>query len=31
MQVNPQLAWEYIRILTGGETAHHKKSVNMAM
>jgi hypothetical protein len=29
--VNPRLAWEYIRILTGGKTAHHKKSVNMAM
>ena len=31
MQVNPRLAWGNIRILTGGETAHHKKSVNMAM
>jgi hypothetical protein len=30
-QVNPRLAWEYIHILTGGETAHHKKLVNMAM
>ncbi len=31
MQVNPLLAWEYIRILTGGEMAHHKKLVDMAM
>ncbi len=31
MQVNPRLAWEYICILTDGETAHHKKSINMAM
>ncbi len=31
MRVNPWLAWEYIRILTGGKTAYHKKSVNMAM
>ena len=31
MQVNPRLAWEYIRIFTGGKTAHHKKSINMAV
>ncbi len=31
MQVNPWLAREYIRILTGGETVHHKKLINMAM
>jgi hypothetical protein len=30
-RVNPRLAWENIRILTGGRSAHHKKSVNMAM
>ncbi len=31
MQMNPRLAWENIRILTGGETAHHKTTINMAM
>jgi len=31
MNMNPKVAWEYIRILTGGETAHHKKTQNMAM
>ncbi len=31
MRMNPQVAWEYIRILRGGKAAHHKKSVNMAM
>jgi hypothetical protein len=31
MHVNPWLAWEYIRILTGGKMAHHKKLINMAM
>jgi hypothetical protein len=31
MCVNPRIAWEYIRILTNGETAHHKKLVNMAI
>ena len=25
MRVNPRLAWEYICIITGGKTAHHKK------
>jgi hypothetical protein len=29
--MNPRLAWENIRILTGGETAHHKMTINMAM
>ena len=29
--MNPRLAWENIRILTGGETAHHKTTINMAM
>jgi hypothetical protein len=31
MRMNPRLAWENIRILTGGETAHHKTTINMAM
>jgi hypothetical protein len=31
MRTNPRVAWEYIRLLTGGSTAHHKKKVNMAM
>jgi hypothetical protein len=31
MAMNPRLAWEHIRLLTGGSTAHHKKSVLMAM
>ncbi len=31
MRVNPWLAWEYICILMGGKTVHHKKLVNMAM
>jgi hypothetical protein len=31
MQVNPWLMREYICIVTGGKTAHHKKSVNMTM
>ena len=26
-----RLAWEYIRILTGGKTAHHKTNLNMSM
>ncbi len=29
--MNPRVAWECIHLLRGGETAHHKKSVNMAM
>ena len=31
MGINPQLAWENIRLLTGGETTHHKTNINMAM
>ena len=31
MAMNPRLAWEHIRLLTGGTTVHHKKSVTMAM
>jgi hypothetical protein len=31
MQSNPRVAWEYIRLLTGGSTVHHKKKVHMAM
>jgi hypothetical protein len=31
MKMNPRLAWENIRILTGGETAHHKTNQNMSM
>jgi hypothetical protein len=29
--MNPYLAWENIHRLTGGETAHHKTNINMAM
>jgi hypothetical protein len=29
--MNPCLAWENIRLLTGGETAHHRTNINMAM
>ena len=29
--MNPRLAWEHIRLLTGGMTVHHKKCVTMAM
>jgi hypothetical protein len=29
MQSNPHVAWEYICLLTGGTTAHHKKKVAM--
>ncbi len=29
--MNSRLAWENIRLLTGGETAHHKTNVNMTM
>ncbi len=29
--MNPCLAWENIRILTGGKTAHHKTNLNMSM
>ena len=31
MRFNPHLAWENINLLTGGETAHHKTNINMAM
>ena len=31
MSMNPKLAWEYIRILTGGESAHHHLTTTMAM
>ena len=31
MRMNPRVAWEYIRLLTGGSTCHHKKKVKMAM
>jgi hypothetical protein len=31
MGINPRLAWENICLLTDGETAHHKTSINMAM
>jgi hypothetical protein len=31
MNMNPRLAWENIRILTGGKTAHHKTNINMSM
>jgi hypothetical protein len=29
--MNPHLAWDNIYLLTGGETAHHKTNINMAM
>jgi len=31
MRMNPRLAWENLCLLTGGETAHHKTNINMAM
>jgi hypothetical protein len=31
MNMDPRLAWENIRILTGGKTAHHKTNHNMSM
>jgi len=31
MRFDPCLAWEHIRLLTKGETAHHNKMTNMAM
>jgi hypothetical protein len=31
MAMSPRLAWEHICLLTGGSTAHHKKSVQMAI
>ena len=31
MNKNPRFAWENIRTLTGGKTAHHKTNINMSM
>ena len=31
MWFDPRLAWEHIRLLTKGKTAHHNKLTNMAM
>jgi hypothetical protein len=31
MNMDPRTAWEHIHILTGGETAHHTSTINMAM
>ncbi len=31
MHIKPRLAWENTRILTGGETAHHKTTIKIAM
>ncbi len=31
MKMDPHLAWENIRILAGGKTAHHKTNLNMSM
>ena len=31
MQFNLRLAWENIRLLAGGKSAHHKTNINMAM
>jgi hypothetical protein len=31
MNMDPRLAWENIRILTGGKTAHHTSNHNMSM
>ena len=31
MNMDPRTAWERIRILTGGETAHHTSTITMAM
>jgi hypothetical protein len=31
MQSNPRVVWEYIHLLTGGSTVHHKNKVQMAM
>jgi len=31
INMDPRLAWENIRTLTGGETAHHTSNINMAM
>jgi exonuclease III len=31
MNMDPRVAWEHICLLTGGETAHHTLTINMAM
>jgi len=31
MSANTRTAWEYINILKGGDTTHHKSTINMAM
>jgi hypothetical protein len=31
MAMNPRIAWEHIRLLTGGTTVHHKKKITMAI
>ncbi len=31
MRIDPHRAWENIRLLTDGETAHHKTNINMVM
>jgi hypothetical protein len=31
MRMNPRLVWENIQTLTGGESANHKRVINMAM
>jgi hypothetical protein len=31
MRMDPRLAWEHIRLLTKGESAHHEKKTTMAM
>jgi hypothetical protein len=31
MKMDPRLAWEHIRLLTKGESAHHRKHTTMAM
>ena len=31
MKMDPRLAWEHIRLLTKGESAHHRKLTTMAM
>ena len=31
MNIDLRLAWENIRILTGGKTAHHTTNINMSM
>jgi hypothetical protein len=31
MPFNPRVAWEHIRLLAKGKTAHHQKNLHMAM